>query len=170
MNGELLVLRLVHVVGGIFWVGGMMYASLFLGPALAQAGTASAPVMAALKQRRVFTWMPLVAMLTILAGLRLMMISSLGFQSAWFSSTSGMVYTGAALLSMVALVFGLAVTRPGMQRMSALAASIDSLPESERAAVKEQVGRLWRRSAMQQNAVTAMLILAAAGMAVARYV
>ena len=37
MQGELLVLRLVHVLGGIFWVGSALFMAIFLFPALASA-------------------------------------------------------------------------------------------------------------------------------------
>ncbi len=170
MNGELLVLRLVHVVGGTFWVGGMMYVTFFLAPAVAQAGPAAGPVMGALQQRKVFVWLPVVAVLTILAGFRLMMINSMGFQAAWFASASGKVYTAAALISVVALVIGLAVVRPGMQRMAGLMARMASADEAEKAALQVEAVALRTRGARMQQLVTWLLIIAAAGMAVGRYV
>ena len=38
--GEMIVLRLVHVLGGIIWVGSMTYMTFFLMPAIADAGPA----------------------------------------------------------------------------------------------------------------------------------
>lgn len=169
MSGELLVLRLVHVLGGIFWVGGMMYMTFFLGPALAQAGPAAAPVMAGLQQRKALVWFPVIAVITILAGIRLMMISSLGFQSAYFASTSGKVYLISGLASVIALVLGLAVVRPGMQRMAGIAARLATADEAERATLQAEVARLRSSGAMMQRVVTWLLIGAAVGMAVGRY-
>ncbi|HRP07539.1 MAG TPA: hypothetical protein PLL69_03535 [Gemmatimonadales bacterium] len=170
MSGELLVLRLVHVLGGIFWVGGMMYANFFLAPALRQAGPAAATVMAGLQQRKAFVWLPVIALITILAGIRLMMISSLGFQPAYFAAAPGKVYLAAGTASVIALVVGLAVVRPGMQRMAGIGARIASAPESERAAMQAEMARLGSRGAAMQALVTWLLIFAAAGMAVGRYV
>lgn len=169
MLGELLVLRLVHVLGGIFWVGGMMYVTFFLAPALAQAGPAAGPVMAAMQQRRMFLWLPVIAVITILAGIRLMMISSMGFQSAWFASTSGKTYLGSAVLSVLALILGLAIVRPTMMRTGRLMAEMAGADDARRSALQGELAALRQRSTAMQRLVTWMLILAAAGMAVARY-
>ena len=72
MSTELVVLRLVHILGGIFWLGSGLFTTFFLIPALGRAGPAAAgPVMGALQQRRLFTVLPVVALLTILSGVRL---------------------------------------------------------------------------------------------------
>ena len=67
MAAEMLVLRVVHVLGGVFWVGAMMYNAFFLMPALSQAGPAAGPVMAGMQQRKLFMWLPIVAVATMLA-------------------------------------------------------------------------------------------------------
>ena len=54
MIAELLVLRVVRVLGAIFWLGSGLFTTLFLIPAPAQAGPAAAPVMGALQGRRLF--------------------------------------------------------------------------------------------------------------------
>lgn len=58
MNGELIVLRLVRILCGIFWVGSGLFSSLFLAPALAGSGEAMGPVMAGLQRRGLFTALP----------------------------------------------------------------------------------------------------------------
>ena len=95
MTGELLVLRLVHIVGGMIWVGTGVFNSFFLMPTLAQAGPAAGQVIAGLQKRRLFTFLPVVALLTILSGVRLMQITSAGFSPAWFASTPGRTYAAA---------------------------------------------------------------------------
>ena len=37
MKAELLTLRVIHIVGGIFWVGSMLYTTFFLAPAVCEA-------------------------------------------------------------------------------------------------------------------------------------
>src|SRR5690606_39679892 len=81
MAGELLVLRLLHVMGAIIWVGGMSFSTFFVMPAVAQTGPAAGPVMAGFQRRKVFIWMPLTAIVTILSGFRLLMIVSSNFRS-----------------------------------------------------------------------------------------
>ena len=89
MTAEILVLRLVHILGGIFWVGSGLFTTFFLVPALASSGPSAGPVMTALQRRHLFTALPVSALLTILSGLRLMWIGSAGFAPAYFASASG---------------------------------------------------------------------------------
>ena len=74
MNPELAVLRIVHILGGMIWVGTSLFMGSFLMPALATVGPTGGAVIGALKNRRLFTIIPAIALLTMLAGLRLMMI------------------------------------------------------------------------------------------------
>src|SRR5690242_10297384 len=97
MNYEILVLRLIHVVGGVIWAGTAIFIAVFLLPALGQAGPAGAPVMAGLVNRKVFVIVPIIAIVTMLAGLRLMMIVSGGFSADYFHSRHGMTYVFGAV-------------------------------------------------------------------------
>jgi hypothetical protein len=45
MAAEVLVLRLVHILGGIAWVGFAAFNTYFLIPSLGEAGPAAGPVM-----------------------------------------------------------------------------------------------------------------------------
>src|SRR5688500_5509174 len=70
MNAELIVLRLIHIVGGVFWVGSALFTAFFLMPTLMQAGpSAAGPVMGGLQQRKLMVWLPVVAVLVMLSGL-----------------------------------------------------------------------------------------------------
>src|SRR5262245_317989 len=53
----ILVLRFLHIVSGIFWVGGSLFAARFLIPSLKAAGPAAGPVLAELGKRRISTSM-----------------------------------------------------------------------------------------------------------------
>ena len=46
MKAELLTLRVIHILGGIFWVGSMLYATFFLAPALRSSPQVAGQVMA----------------------------------------------------------------------------------------------------------------------------
>ncbi len=63
MDWLMVVLRLVHVVGGVLWVGMMAFTVVFLAPAIADVGPDGGKVMAALQRRRVMTVMPIIALL-----------------------------------------------------------------------------------------------------------
>lgn len=168
MQAELLVLRVVHVLGGIIWVGAMVFNAFFLGPALATLGPTAGQVGAALQRRRMFVVLPIAAILTILAGIRLMMITSGGFASGYFSSRPGMTYAIGATFALVAFILGMAVARPAMERMAKLGQSAASDAASRDSVAAEMRG-LQARARTATIAVTHMLLVAAACMAIARY-
>lgn len=168
MQAELLVLRVVHIVGGVFWVGAMTFNAFLLGPAMAAAGPAAGPVAVNLIKRRVTTIMPLSAILTMLAGLRLMMITSTGFSRDYFSQPSGMTYTAGAALSIIAFLVGMIVTRPAMMRVASLGAAAAS-DETTRERIGAELRAIQQRARSSNVVVAALLLIAAVCMAVARY-
>ncbi|MEO5567106.1 MAG: hypothetical protein ABIR92_01350, partial [Gemmatimonadaceae bacterium] len=120
MTAEVIVLRLVHIVGGMFWVGVTMFMTFFLAPVLASMGPGAGPVMAGLARRRLMTFLPVAALLTILSGARLMMIVSAGFQAAYFQSPVGRTFAWGGTIAIVAFAFGMLVSRPAMMRAAAI--------------------------------------------------
>ena len=170
MSPEILVLRIVHILGGIFWLGSGLFTTFFLVPALGRLGPmAAGPVMGALQQRRLFTVLPGVALLTMLSGARLLQIVSGGFTPAYFDSRTGgaLLWSGVAAVS--AFLLSMIIARPAAVRAGQLGASLATMPESERAARSVEVERLRRRSGVASIIAMTLLIGAAIGMAVARY-
>jgi uncharacterized membrane protein len=168
MSAELIVLRLVHVVGGIFWVGTSLFTFFFLMPTLMNAGPAAAgPVMGGLQQRKMMVWLPVVAILVILSGLRLMMIVS-GGDADWFRHRQGHAYSVSGGLAILAFIIGFTVNRPAMVKAGKLGQSAVS-DAPTRAAIQEEIKRLQRRSYIGTLIVTWLLLASAAGMAIARY-
>lgn len=165
---EVIILRLIHVLGGIMWVGGGAFNALFLLPAMASAGPAAGPVMAGLQRRRMMTVLPIIALLTILSGLRLLMING-SMAPAYFQSRQGMTFSLSGGIAIVGFVVGLTLVRPAMVKAAQLAAAQATAPESERASMGAEIGRLRRRGAIGNTLVAYAVFLAAAGMAVARY-
>jgi hypothetical protein len=125
--------------------------------------------MGALQQRRLFTILPVVAVLTILSGIRLLQIASAGFSPQYFDSRTGQTFLWSGVAAIIAFVLSLLVSRPAAVRLGQLSASLATMPESERAAGSLQVERLRRRSALSGMVAMILLIGAAVGMAVARY-
>lgn len=168
MSAELIVLRLVHVVGGIFWVGSSLFTFFFLMPTVMQAGPAVAgPVMGGLQQRKLMVWLPIVAILVILSGLRLMMIVS-GGDAHWFQHRVGHAFSVSGGLAIVAFLIGFTVNRPAMVKAGKLGQSAVS-DAPTKAAIQEEIRRLQRRSYIGTMVVTWLLVASAAGMAIARY-
>lgn len=168
MSAELIVLRLVHIVGGVFWVGTTVFTFFFLMPTLMNSGPAVAgPVMGGLQQRKMMVWLPVVAILVMLSGLRLMMIVSAG-DPHWFQHRQGHVYSVSGGLAILAFIIGMTVNRPALVKAGKLGQSAVS-DAPTRAAIQEEIKRLQRRSYAGTLVVTWLLLASAAGMAIARY-
>jgi uncharacterized membrane protein len=168
---ETFVLRVVHVFGGMFWVGSALFNTFYLFPAMGEAGPAAGPIMGSMRRRHLFVVMPTVALLTILSGVRLMWMTSGGFPAAYFATGPGAIYGWSGAAAIVAFMVGVFVQRPTGMRMGeiqqALAKTTD---EHARADMVARLERLQRRNTMVGRVLVVLLIAAATGMAVGRYV
>ena len=170
MSTEILILRIVHVLGGTFWLGTGLFTTFFLVPALGRLGpTAAGPVMSALQQRRLFTVLPVVALLTIISGTRLLQIMSDGFAPAYFASRTGQTLLWSGVAAVGAFLSSVLVSRPAAVRSGQLGASLATAPDAERAARAAEVEQLRRRGGIASTVAMVLLIGSAIGMAVARY-
>ena len=166
---ELIVLRLIHILGGILWLGSGLFTLFFLQPAMTKAGPGAAGlIIANLQQRRMFTILPIVALLTILSGIRLMMIVSAGGPQ-WFQSPMGRTFSISGALAILSFLTAVLISRPATVRMGKLSQS--SVPEGSGKETRDaQIRSLQKRASWSTQIAIGLLILAAAGMAVARYV
>jgi hypothetical protein len=163
------VLRLLHIVGGVFWVGSAMFGTYLLMPAIRAAGPAAGPVMGQLGRK-----MPIVmmtsAIITMGAGIWLMMIAAGAAPGVWMRSGPGRTFSLGAALAILAFLLGMAINMPASRRMGAIAAAAaqrGSPPTAEEAA---EMQRLQSRLSAASHVVTVLLVLATGAMAVARYV
>jgi hypothetical protein len=168
MHFELLVLRLVHVLCGTFWVGSIVYTVLFLAPALAASGVNSGQVFAALARRRLYATMPIVALLTMLSGFRLLWIASGGSLGEYAGSASGRAYVWSGVAALVAFLLSLVVSRPAAAQAGRLVAAIQTAT-TERDALARQLAATRRRARISSATVITLLVLCVAGMSVGRY-
>ena len=165
----ILVLRLAHILAGAFWFGSIMFTARILMPSVRAAGPAAGPVMAQLG-RRIPMAMMVAAIVTIVAGIWLMMIDSAGAPMAWMQSGMGKTFGAGGALAILALVSGMIINVPAAKRLAAIdeaAAKRGGGPNADEAA---QLQKLQGRLGMGTAVVAVLLILATAAMAVARYV
>lgn len=168
---EILVLRVIHVLGGMFWVGGMFFNSFFLMPAMVSAGPAAGPVMGGLQRRKLFVVLPIIAILTILAGIRLLWITSGGFTPAYFTTGRGITFAASGGAAILAFLLGMIVTRPIAGRMGTLRQEMGATQDAQaRSRLEAEMSRLQRRMQSMGILLNALLLFAALGMAVGRYV
>jgi uncharacterized membrane protein len=166
----ILALRFLHIISGVFWVGGSLFAARFLMPSLKAAGPAAGPVLAELGKRRIPTAMMGAALVNVASGIWLMMLVSGGAPGVWMRSSMGRTLGIGGGLAILALLLGMAVGMPAnakMARISAAARQRGGPPTAEEAAELE---RLQARSALTAMSASALLFLSTGAMAVARYV
>jgi uncharacterized membrane protein len=166
----IIVLRLIHILAGIFWVGTTLFLAFFLAPALGSAGPAAGPVMGGLQRRGMMTALPVSALLTLGSGIWLYQLVSGGSIAAFMRSSVGATLAGSGTLALLAFMLGMAVARPAALAAVRLNQELGTVTDdAERARRQEQLRALQRRNAVVTRVVSVMLIAAAAGMAVARY-
>jgi uncharacterized membrane protein len=170
MDGLMIIARLVHVVGGAFWVGAMIFVTFFLAPAVREAGPDGGKVMGGIAKRNFMALMPAVAIFTILSGIYLYWRVSAGFNYDYMKSGPGHAYAMGGILAILAFVLGLAIVRPAMMKAMALMQSLGTAAPGDRERIMTEADKLRDRSAKTGFVVAWMLILAVAAMAVGRYV
>ena len=170
MDLLVILLRLLHVGLGALWVGMAVFTTVFLTPAIQEAGPDGGKVMAALQRRGIMTVLPALAIGTLVSGIWLYWRDSGGFRPDFMRSGVGLAFGLGGLASLVAYGIGIGVLRPSMMRAAALTQAMGSgLTEPERRVRMAEAQALQARGAAAGQAVTGLLLLALAAMAVARY-
>ncbi len=163
-----LTLRILHIVAGVFWAGAMFFMVSFLMPAFKDVGPDGARVSAALANRRLFVWMPVMALITIVAGFGLYGMRMAG--GGWAATMEARVLGVGALTATLAFILGLAVTRPAMMKADALGRELAAMPAGgPRDAAQATVNALRKRAMMGSRGIATLLLVTLVTMAIARY-
>lgn len=166
MNYLIMGLRIIHIVAGIFWVGGTLIMTFFIAPTIGATAEAGQKFVGHLMRELKFSQrMSAAAGLTILAGAALFSIDSDGFTSGWTSSGAGTGFSIGAAFAMIGFIFGILVGRT-TSTMAKLGAQFQGKPTDEQIAQMQALGK---QQAMYSKIASAALILAVIFMAIARY-
>jgi uncharacterized membrane protein len=166
MNYLIWLLRIVHIVGGVFWVGGTLIMTFFIAPTIGATGEAGQRFVGHLMGDLKFSnRMSAAAGLTILAGLWLYWIDSEGFTSQWMNSGAGTGFGIGAAFALVGFIFGILLGRT-TQAMAQLGAQMQGKPSPGQI---EQIQSLQKKQATYSRISAASLIIAVIFMAIARY-
>jgi uncharacterized membrane protein len=170
MDIVLIILRLIHIFSGVFWVGATLVVTGFLQPAAAAAGPEGGKFMQRLfYQTRFGPAQGIAGALTILSGLAMYLRDSGGLQLAWITSGSGLVLTIGGLAGILAGVVGIVAGAPAGSRLAALTQQIQTSGAPPMAAQIAEIQPLQKRINQVTMWTTLLLIIALAAMATARY-
>lgn len=160
------ILRLIHLVGGMYWFGAVLAMYFFITPTVAATGDAGQQFMKHLGGRSGLSTSILIAALSAgVAGAWLYWIDSNGFQSDWMKSTSGSAFGLGGFFGAIALTFGIVVNR-ALAALGKLGAQIQGKPSPEQ---MTQLQALQKRTGMALKYTTYALIVSALCMAAARF-
>lgn len=167
----MILLRLIHILGAIFWVGSAMFTGFFLIPSLKETPAVMGQVGQALTKTGFMIAMPVVGLLVILSGGTMLWIQSGGHMHEYMMTPSGHTFTMAGGLGILALVFGLVFTKPANMKAAKIGGQLQSATDAaEKSRLQGEMAAAQKSAALYTMIVTILMILAAAGMAVARYV
>ena len=159
------LLRIIHIVAGVIWVGGTLTMAFFIGPTIGAIGESGQKFIGHLMNNLKFSnRMSIASGLTILAGLILFWLDSRA-GSSWLRSGMGIGLSIGAGFALIGFIFGIMIGRT-TKAMADLGAQMQGKPSPD---------QLTRMQAIRNQQATysmvsaAALILAVIFMAIARY-
>ena len=169
MDLYVIVLRVLHIFGTVFWFGAAVTFARFIAPSAAATQPESQKFMNhLLDQGKFVTAILVAATIGILAGALLYWRDSIGLQLTWITTSSGLTFTIGAIAGLIA--YGaLHMARRNLRRLGMLAQQIQSggkPPTPEQAAALQA---LQQRQTRLANLAVILLSIALLGMSVARY-
>ncbi|MFL5483930.1 MAG: hypothetical protein ACJ8AK_17245 [Gemmatimonadaceae bacterium] len=170
MHAELLLLRVIHVVGAIVWVGGGIYSAFFLVPTLLAMPQLIPQVMDGLQRRKTFVILPTIGLFVILTGVRLLWIDSAGFDDSFLSTGAGRTFSVGGTAGILAFLVQVLIQRPAGLKLGKVAGALAGSPSpEERQRLSAEADRLRKRNGWSVMLTVGLGLLAATAMSVARY-
>lgn len=159
------LLRIIHIVAGVIWVGGTLIMTFFIGPTVGATGEAGQRFVGHLMNELKFSnRMSAAAGLSILAGLILFYLDSRA-GAAWLRSGFGIGLSIGAAFALVGFIFGIMIGRT-TKAMAQLGARMQGKPSPDQLAEMQAIRK---RQATYSTISATALILAVTFMAIARY-
>ena len=166
----MIVLRVFHILGGVFWVGAVAALAWFVVPARTVLGESSGKFMQELMERRKLSnYIGITMVLTVLSGFAMYGRLAAVSDSAFASSRTGMVLGLGAIAAIIAAGIGGGVAGTSARKMARLAAQIRDSGAPPTDAQRAEMSALQARQAWALRTAASLLVVTVATMAVARY-
>jgi uncharacterized membrane protein len=170
MDLYMIVLRLIHIFAGIFWVGSGFFMVFVLAPAARKMGQDGRAFMMGFgKHSRINMLMPMSSLLTTVAGLLLYYEVSDGFNADWMKSDGGIVLSIGVVAGLLAFGHGGAVTGPASGKLAKLGEEISAQGGPPTEAQLSQIQALQAKFVLHGQISVLLLVIAVVGMSAARY-
>jgi len=166
MNYYILILRILHIGAGVYWVGSTLLFAVVINPALKETGgTGQKFIDYLITKKRFGTESAGAGGMAGIAGLLLFWHDSQGLTSAWMGSSAGIGFIIGALLGIIGFIFGILTDRR-LKTIAGLREQFGDTPSEEQT---QQLQMLDKQVSTNLNICTAALALSVWVMAVARY-
>lgn len=166
----MVILRVVHILAGVFWVGSAFFFFAFVEPTARTLGPDAQRFMQHMTVvRRVPMMVTAAAGLTVLAGVLLYWRDSGGFQLSWITSPPGLGVTAGAVFGIAAFVLGLVTVRPQVERLGRLGHEIETAGGPPTTTQLGEIGALTEGLRRAGAIDVALLTVAVVAMATARF-
>jgi uncharacterized membrane protein len=166
----ILILRLVHVLGGTLWASWVVIAAVFVLPIVLASGPEGGRFMQGLMSRRLTPVMTTAMIAALVSGFWLYVVIPGGLSWGWVTSGMGLVLGLGGLAAVGGALVGVFISIPSAKRMGEIGRAVQASggpPSPEQAGELAGLRQRLRTGAM---AGSTLLIAATAAMAIARYV
>jgi len=165
----LLVLRVIHILGGVFWAGSSFLMTGFIEPVVRAAGDDGRRFMQRFNATSRFTTVIAAAAgATVVAGLWMMDIVSAG-SSAFFETGRGLGLTIGMLAGILAFILGFVMQNRPLRRMAAIGSTVAASGGPPTPAQATQLENLMGTVRLGGRLVAGLLLITVVTMATARY-
>lgn len=165
----MIILRVIHIFAGAFWVGVSFFNIYFLQPTVRATGAEGSKVMQHLTRGTRFTsTVYAAATLNMLSGLIMYWVIS-GFDISFLSSGYGLVLTIGAIAGLVAWLVAILVIRDVLKRMAGIGQQIQAQRSPPSPDQSAQLGALGARLMSVGQANLVFMTISLLGMSVAQY-
>ena len=171
MDVVVIVLRLVHIIAGITWVGAAIFVFRFIEPTAKELGPKAEPFMTGLVEtRKMAAFFMIASGLTVLAGTALFWINSGGDPIGWITrDTTGLAFGLGGLSAWIAFIIGGVAIKPAVEEMAAAGAAAREAGGPPTAEVMARIEAAQSRLATLGKIDIVLIVFASVAMAVARY-
>src|SRR5918999_737865 len=117
-----IVLRLVHILAGVFWVGAIFVMAGFLMPTARSVGPEAGRFMQHLMlRRRLPIFLGVAMLLTVISGFTMYVRVTAATHGAWASTPPGIGYGVGGLAAILGAILGGVISGPAARRLGAIA-------------------------------------------------
>jgi uncharacterized membrane protein len=165
-----LLLRLIHILAGIFWVGVAFLMAGFLIPTVRETGQAGGRFMEHLMlRRRLPVFLGIAMLLTVLSGFVMYGRLAAATQGAWAGTPPGIAYGVGGLAALLGAVLGMGISGAAGRRMAKVSQSVAQAGGPPSAEQQAEIERLRARMSAGARITAGLLFIASGAMAIARY-